>query len=284
MADARAWRWGLAVLAATGAALALAQLVDSTAPAALQAPGTVLQQALERGVLRVGVREYPRPSLPSDPLPPEPDNLDAGLARHIAQQIGVPVQLVGLAAEQVAPALAAAQVDLVLAGSPATPHALPHRSSVAYLLGPARIVVLRNGPLASAAHLAGQSVCVAEGSPYAAPLQERHGARPVVLRSAVHAISAFMAGECAALAEDEGLVERLLAQTEWRYYRALEPRLAPARTAQALLPRADPASAAYLDAVLERWTQSGTQARARLQRSSEVALEVALLEDGAICH
>ncbi|HEY9208895.1 MAG TPA: hypothetical protein VIP31_07655, partial [Acidovorax sp.] len=84
----------------------------------LPAPGPLLLQARERGVLRVGVREYPRPSPPGDPQPAEPDNYDAGLARHIAQQLGVAVQLVGLAPEQVAAATAAGQVDLVLAGSP----------------------------------------------------------------------------------------------------------------------------------------------------------------------
>ncbi|HNZ92209.1 MAG TPA: hypothetical protein PKM82_13485 [Acidovorax sp.] len=97
-----------AALAALGAAawLAMARwpadaslLVAAFAPATLMAPapGPLLLQARERGLLRVGVREYPRPSLPSDPLPPEPDSYDAGLARHIAGQLGVKVQLVGLA-------------------------------------------------------------------------------------------------------------------------------------------------------------------------------------------
>ena len=288
MADARAWRAALAglglagLIAVAGGPVALARLA---APGpALAAPGPLLLQARERGRLRVGVREYPRPALPGDLQPPEPDNYDAGLARHIALQLGVPVQLVGLAGTQVAGAIAAGRVDMVLAGSPAGPYVPPQRSRAAYVQGPARIVVLRNGPLTSAAQLAGRSVCVAEGSPYAAALRQRYGARPMVLRSAVHAVSAFMAGECAALAEDEGLVQRLLAQPEWRYYRMLAPRLAPAPTAQVLLPRPDAASAAYLDAVLAQWSASGHQSRARQQRTSEVALEAALLQDGAICH
>ena len=75
-----------------------ALLMAAFAPATLSppAPGPLLVQARERGVLRVGVREYPRPSPPGDPLPPEPDSYDAGLARHIAEQLGVTVQLVGL--------------------------------------------------------------------------------------------------------------------------------------------------------------------------------------------
>jgi polar amino acid transport system substrate-binding protein len=252
----------------------------------LPAPGPLLLQARERGVLRVGVREYPRPSPPGDPQPPEPDNYDAGLARHIAQQLGVAVQLVGLAPEQVAAATAAGQVDLVLAGSPHG-HAsapAPLRGTVPYVKGSGRIVVLRKSPLEHQAQLAGQSVCVAQGSPYAQPLRERLDARPVLFRSAVHAVSAFMAGECAALVDDEGLLQRLLAQTEWRFYRMFDDAVAPAPSAQVMLAQADPASARHLDALLDQWLVQGLQAQARLQRTSEIMLEVALLQDGAICH
>ena len=252
----------------------------------LPAPGPLLLQARERGVLRVGVREYPRPSPPGDPQPAEPDSYDAGLARHIAQQLGVAVQLVGLPPEQAAAATAAGQVDLALAGSPNGRAAAPAplRGTVPYVKGPGRIVVLRKSPLERPAQLAGQNVCVALGSPYAQPLRERLGARPVFFRSAVHAVSAFMAGECAALAEDEGLLQRLLAQTEWRFYRVFDDAIAPAPSARVLLAQADPDSARYLDALLDQWRAQGLQAQARLQRTSEVMLEVALLQDGAICH
>ena len=287
----------LAALAALGAAawMAMARwpadaalLVAAFAPATLSPspPGPLLQQARERGVLRVGVREYPRPSLPGEPLSPEPDGYDAGLARHIAGQLGVGVQLVGLPPSQLAAAMAAGQVDLALAGSPANPSptAAARRGTVPYVTGAGRIVALRKGLLAHTAQLNGQAVCVAQGSPYAEPLRERLGARPVPYRSAVHAVSAFMAGECAALAEDEALLQRLLAQTEWRFYRLLDGAIAPAPSAQVQLAQADPASARYLDALLQQWRAQGLEAQARLHRTSTVVLEVALLQDGAICH
>ena len=287
----------LAALAALGAVawMAMARwpddaalLVAAFAPSPLSAPvpGPLLQQARERGVLRVGVREYPRPSLPSDPLPPESDSYDAGLARHIAQQLGVRVQLVGLAPEQVAAATAAGQVDLVLAGSPPGPAGAPTptRSTVPYVKGIARVVALRKGPMARTTDLKGQAVCVAQGSPYAEPLRERLRARPVQYRSAVHAVSAFMAGECAALAEDEALLHRLLAQTEWRFYRLLDGAVTPAPSAQVQLAQADADSARYLDALLQQWRAQGLETQARLHRTSTVVLEVALLQDGTICH
>ncbi|MBU4424068.1 MAG: transporter substrate-binding domain-containing protein [Gammaproteobacteria bacterium] len=290
----RVWLAALAALAAAGW-VAMSRwpadaylLVAAFAPANLSAPapGPLLLQVRERGVLRVGVREYPRPSLPSDPLPPEPDSYDAGLARHIAQQLGVKVQLVGLAPEQVAAATTAGLVDLVLAGSPTASASAPTptRGTVPYVKGPARVVALRKGPIARTTDLNGQTVCVAQGSPYAEPLRERLGARPVQYRSAVHAVSAFMAGECAALAEDEGLLQRLLAQTEWRFYHLLDDAIAPAPSAQVQLAQADPESAHHLDALLDQWRAQGLEAQARLQRTSEIMLEVALLQDGAICH
>ena len=288
------WLAALAALAAAGWA-AMSRWPDDAyllmaafAPATLSAPapGPLLLQARERGVLRVGVREYPRPSLPSDPLPPEPDSYDAGLARHIALQLSVKVQLVGLAPEHVAAATETGQVDLVLAGSPPGPAGAPPptRGTVPYIKGPARVVALRKGPIARTTDLNGQAVCVAQGSPYAEPLRESLGARPVPFRSAVHALSAFMAGECAALAEDEGLLQRLLAQTEWRFYRLLDDAIAPAHSAQVQLAQADPKSARHLDAVLYQWRAQGLEAQARLQRTSTIMLEVALLQDGAICH
>lgn len=265
-----------------------ALLVAAFAPATLSpsAPGPLLLQARERGVLRVGVREYPRPSLPGDPLPPEPDSYDADLARHIAGQLGLKVQLVGLPSAQWAAAMAAGQVDLALAGSPAgpAPTDAARRGTVPYVTGPGRIVALRKGPLARTAQLNSQAVCVAQGSPYAGPLRERLGARPVHYRSAVHAVSAFMAGECAALAEDEALLQRLLAQTEWRFYRLLDGAIAPAPSAQVQLAQADPASARHLDALLQQWRARGLETQAQLHRTSTVVLEVALLQDGAICH
>jgi polar amino acid transport system substrate-binding protein len=60
--------------------------------------------------------------------------------------------------------------------------------------------------------------------------------------------------------------------------------IAPAPSARVLLAQADPDSARYLDALLDQWRAQGLQAQARLQRTSEVMLEVALLQDGAICH
>ena len=145
-------------------------------------------------------------------------------------------------------------------------------------------MALRNSPLTRTAQLNGQTICVAQGSPYSEPLRERLGARPVHYRSAVHVVSAFMAGECAALAEDEGLLQRLLAQTEWRFYRLLDGAIAPAPSAQVQLAQADPASARHLDALLQQWRAQGLEAQARLHRTSTVVHEVALLQDGAICH
>ena len=70
-----------------------------------EAAGPVLQQARRQGVLHVALRSYARPSLPGDPLPPEPDVYDQALADWLGRQLGTSVQI--------APA---SDADLVLEG------------------------------------------------------------------------------------------------------------------------------------------------------------------------
>jgi polar amino acid transport system substrate-binding protein len=80
---------------------------------------------------------------------------------------------------------------------------------------------------AQEAALRGATVCVGEGSGYAGAVSQRYGAEPRSYPSSVHAASAFMAGECAALAEDGEVLERLMQNEEWRFYKPLESDLRP---------------------------------------------------------
>ena len=58
--------------------------------------GPLLQAAEQRGVLRVGVRSYPRPSLGQEALMAEPDELDSQLAEALGAYLGLKVQLQAL--------------------------------------------------------------------------------------------------------------------------------------------------------------------------------------------
>ncbi|ARP96350.1 substrate-binding periplasmic protein [Bordetella genomosp. 13] len=267
--------------------------------------GPLLQQARQRGALVVAVRAYPRPAPAGAPAPPEPDDYDTALARHIADTLGVQARIVPLASPDektsALDTLAGPQADLILAG---TRYGMPidkglamsadRTVSAAYVTGRASLVALRAAAQAwrdlaarpgAPGLLAGRSVCVQQGSPYAGRLAREHGAKPRPYPSSVHAAYAFMSGQCEVLAEDEAVLQRLMARQEWRFYQRLPIGIEPdARQPQILLARADATSAGYLDKVVRYWKASGALQQAREQRAGLVNLEVAALQDGLVCH
>jgi len=251
------------------AAMAVASL-SPVAPDARDPVGPVLDAARSRGVLRVGVRAYPRPSPPGHPLPAEPDGFDADLATTLGERLGLRVELVGLAPDVRDVALHEGRVDLLVAG--------------AFAEAPARAAVMRAGPVSRWDDLRERQVCVADGSPYAAALSDRYGARPRTYPSAVHAAYGFMAGECAAFVEDGAVIDRLLGQAAWRFYTALDGTLPPPDTAPAHLAASDAPSSRFIEATRRWWRASGGEAEARQRRTGSINFEVALLEDGNICH
>lgn len=291
---AAAW-WGLA---ATSLALAavLAGLGVPWAPASRLSAlpkGPVLARAVERGTLIVGVRSYPRPAPPEAPTPPEPDGFDAALARNLARSLGVKLELVGLGASEREAALRDGRVDLLVAGVPATqaraPGGIEAAASIdaapgSYDTGSGLVVALRKGRVQDAAALRAAPVCVGEGSGYAGAVALRYGAQPRIYPSSVHAVSAFMAGECAALAEDAQVLERLLKNDEWRFYKALASDLRSPDDAAIRLPEGDTASRDYLGAALRQWRADGTLAQARSARAGNLQFEITLLKDGLVCH
>lgn len=309
----RDWRVGIAVftLAGTAAVLGLNSFAPSPAVAenllararlwidgARPAPdwhalprGPILQQAKARGALLVAVRAYPRPAPPGAPAPAEPDNYDGALARYIADTLGVPVRISSLPVPG-KPAVndpSASQADLVIGGSlygiptrGEAPASSPDQSvATAYATGRAMLVALRAAALDKPA---GHSVCLQQGSPYAAGLASEYGAKPVAYASSVHAAYAFMSGECEILVEDDAVLKRLMAREDWRFYKPLPVDVQTRPEPQILLSRPDAESAWYLDRVVRQWLASGAQQSARELRAAEVNFEVATLRDGLVCH
>jgi polar amino acid transport system substrate-binding protein len=266
-------------LAGIGGAWAFATPSLSSLP-----KGPVLAHAIERGKLIVGVRRYPRPAPPEAPTPPEPDGFDATLARQLAASLGVPLELVGLDAATQEAALREGRVDLLVAGVPAQSAQDIAAAPGSYDIGRGLVVALRRGKVQEESALRGASVCVGEGSGYADAVSQRYGAQPRSYPSSVHAASAFMAGECAALAEDGEVLERLMQNEEWRFYKPLANDLRPPSDAAIRLPEGDAVSRDYLAAALRQWRSDGTLARARGARAGNLQFEITLLKDGFVCH
>lgn len=248
-------------------------------------PGPLLEPALTRGVLRVGVREYVRPALPGMPLVAEPDAADAALAKALGGYLDLPVELVGLAPAQRDAALAEGRVDLLIAGSASKPLPASHlRLPASARQDEGALLALHDRPPAADAPLHGRSVCLAEGSPYRHALAGRHGAALRIYPSSVQAVAAFRAGECAVLAEEASLVAWLQQQPDWRIYRRLPVALRAADGGHVRLPSAEPQSRAWLAAALADWRLSGGQDAAMAHLIGELSVDVLKLDQGLICQ
>ena len=293
MTERRRSRRGL-VLAGTALALAVAVAVAIAGiggawafatPVLSGLPkGPVLAQAIERGRLIVGVRRYPRPAPPEAPTPPEPDGFDAALARQLAASLSVPLELVGLDPAAQEAALREGRVDLLVTGvAGQSAHGIAAAPG-SYDTGRGLVVALRRGKVQDEAALRGARVCVGEGSGYAGAVSQRYGAQPRSYPSSVHAASAFMAGECAALAEDGEVLDRLMQNEEWRFYKPLASGLRPSSDAAIRLPDGDAVSRDYLAAALRQWRADGTLDKARGARAGNLQFEITLLKDGLVCH
>lgn len=244
-------------------------------------PGPALAEVQARGVLRVGVRAYPRPAPPGQPLPVEPDLYDADFAQALGARLGVAVQLVDVSGDSARSALAADRVDLIAAG--VATWATGGTVATAYDDAPLRAVALRHTAVAAWDDLAGRTFCIAEGRADPVRIARALGATSRPYRSAVHAAAAFMAGECAAFVADAPLVDRLLQQPAWRFYVPLAGRPPAAEPARAVLAHPDPLSLRWLDAAVSAW-RGGAWADALQRRTGTQSFEVALLQDGNVCH
>jgi len=287
MTDAQRRRGIAAVAAVTAAALLCAVGVMFSTPSLTELQrGPVLERAMHRGTLIVGVRSYARPAPPGTPTPAEPDNYDVALAEMLASRLGLRLHLVGLASSDQDAALRDGRADLVIAGAAEAPQSGTGLAATegSYDDMPGMLVTLRAGKVGSAADLAGASVCVPQGSGYASTLVRRHGAQPRTFPSSVHAASAFMAGECQALVDHGDVLERLLRNDEWRFYRAVVRGLEADADASVRIVAGDSLSRDWLNAAVSEWRKSGAQDRARAARVGNVQFEIGLLKDGLVCH
>lgn len=273
------------------AAVALAILWPSLpAHSSVAGPGPVLLQAKQAGVLKVALRSYARPSLPGDPLPAEPDTYDQALADWLGQLLQVRVQLA-----------TAPSADLVLEGvaNDSPQPLLERQTSGSYMPERLQLLALKQqAPQWSSfapghwkswlPHIPSQTssqptVCFAAGLTSQKALQSQ-GLQPRPAPSSIHAISDFLAGKCNLLAESPEVVTRLLQQGNWRFYTPLGNSFRPKNQASIELRTADAQSAKWLQQAVQQWQRNGRQQRAQANRVSTIALEVSLLEDGAICH
>lgn len=274
-------RWSLAGLIGAGAVCALwwLPMIDG----AEQSPGPVLAKAQAQQVFRVGVRSYPRPTYSTEALVSEPDEMDSELASALGRYLGVSVQLVAIPAQDIAGFLRKGEVDAVIAGSLDIPGLERQRAALsdvprAYDKG--ALLSLRNVPSSS---IKGQTVCIANGSPWTHTLQHQ-GAQIQTYVSGIRAATAFMAGDCQLLADERTVLASLLQTPDWRFYRMLPQTLDASSDAQVYLAQPDPKSLRLLQAGLRDWQSRGGQEKAWDLHSNAFLVDSMKISDGLVCH
>lgn len=274
-------RWSLA--GAIGAAAVCVIWLLPMLDGAEQTPGPVLVKAREQQLFRVAVRSYPRPTYSTAALVSEPDEMDSELATALGRYLGVKVQLTAIPAQDIEGFLRKGQVDAVIAGSLDIPGLERQRAVLndvprAYDKG--ALLSLRNSPQSS---VKGQSVCVANGSPWTHALQQR-GARIQTYVSGIRAATAFMAGDCQLLADERTVLTSLLQTPDWRFYRMLPQTLEASSDARVYLAQPDPQSLRLLQAGLRDWQSEGGQMKAWDLHSNAFLVDSMKISDGLVCH
>lgn len=203
-----------ALLAATGLAQA-----DAT-----------LDKIQQRHKLAVGVVLSGGPFGAIDPNTREPIGFSVDLARDLARQLGVEVDLVAVQPANRVQFLQQGKVDLLIANMEWTPERdklLGHVPTPFYRVG-GTAALAKDSPVKTWADLKGQPVCTSQGSSYTQALIDL-GADLKAFKTSAESLLALRGNNCVAAVHDATLINPLLAKGgEWSGYRALTPELNPA--------------------------------------------------------
>lgn len=131
--------------------------------------------------------------------------------------------------------------------------------------------------------LAGQAVCVSDGSPYLESISTRFGGIARPYPSAAQALIGLKLGECQAVAGDQVLLEQIAQLPEWRRY----SRLLPLQDAAPLRLRVKADAPALQEQIGQALT--GEQGQMMLAEAvqfwiDEVAFQAYVLADTLDCH
>lgn len=247
-----------------------------------QAQSDAFAAARARGELVVGV-PYLAPPPAAGAKIRTPDGLDAAMTDRVGQSLGLPVRLVQLPQEQAAAALAAGQVDLVLAdGESAQPDTVATQAT-GYAARP-KAVIRSDTSLRRPADVRGRSVCMAEAAVGAQALARGWGAVVRTYRVPSDALVAVREGSCDVGLIDDAVWEPLMRFPEWKKFSAtLRPDGARSERVW-LLPAADTATQSWLDARMREWARADAWKALTAKWARDVAFDVYLDQEVADCH
>ncbi|CAM3872008.1 Major cell-binding factor [Pseudomonas reidholzensis] len=238
----------------------LAALIASATLAgsvAAQADAT-LDKIEQRQRLSVGVVLSGGPFGAIDPATREPIGFSVDLARDLARQLNVKLELVAVQPANRVQFLQQGKVDLLIANMEWTPERdklLGHVPTPFYRVG-GSAALAKDSPVHTWAELKGQPVCTSQGSSYTQALIGL-GAELKAFKTSAESLLALRGNNCVAAVHDATLINPLLAKGgEWSGYRALSPELNPAPSViWTRLGEGD--IQARLDPFVKQWHRSG---------------------------
>ncbi len=269
-------RRGLRLLACAAVLLSAA---SGAAPAARQAA------ARQRGELVVGV-PYLAPAPAAGAKIRTPEGLDLAMAEKLAQDLGLPFSLRQVAAADAARLLAAGEVDLVLADR-ASPAQAPPGDLAAVATGYAarpKAVIRSDTRMRQGSDARGHSVCMAEAAVGAQALARGWGAVVRTYRVPSDALVAVREGSCDIGLVDDVVWEPLMRFPEWKKFSATLGADGVRQERVWLLPAADTATQAWLDARMREWARAGAWKALPAKWARAVAFDVYLDQEVADCH
>lgn len=233
--------------------------------------------------LRIGVGWLPPPETPEMRLYAE-EGFELDLAAEIARGVGASFELVLVGREDAARALAAGEVDLVLARAGAD-DALRSRARIVEtgFVSGLSIAMRSDRPLASWGELKGRVVCASEANGHGRDLARRLGATVKVARAPAVALMHVRTGECDAAIHDRVLLDPLFAKLSWQKFSATLPAAEPTALVVAVAPADADLARAVAGALAagtspERWRQR------QEKWASTVSFEVYRDQVAADCH
>lgn len=241
--------------------LAAALAVATLTPAA-HADAT-LDKVRQRGKLAVGIDGASPPFGRLDPATGKTGGYQTALAADIARRLGVPLETVPVTASTRVQFLQSGKVDLLIANIQWTQERseiLSFAPTPYDLIGGAALVAKASG-ITQWEDLRGKVACVSQGSNFAKPLAETHGAVVKGLRGIPESLLALKGGTCAASVHVQpALYEKLNGPNgdEWKDFALVGSRdqLIPSPTV-VWTRRGEADTQAFVDKAVQDWHRSG---------------------------
>lgn len=238
--------------------------------------------ARARGELVVGVPYLAPPPVAGAKIR-TPEGLDAAITEKLGVSLKLPVRLVQLPADEAARALAAGEVDLVLAdradGQPPT----VATQATGYAARP-KAVIRSDTRLRKPEDVQGRSVCMAEAATQARALAQRWGATVKTYRVPSDALVAVREGDCDIGLVDDAVWEPLMRFPEWKKFSSTLTADGARRERVWLLSAQDEASRAWLGQEMRAWDRAGAWKAMTTKWARDVAFDVYLDQEVPDCH